>query len=82
MICVVRKLLHDLKVIIKNSGLSDIIICMFQVNGSMKCSWVQQVSCRLDGPPMIVNFLRKLVLVSVTLGRTVASAIMLNNLYR
>jgi hypothetical protein len=66
--------------IIKSSGHSDIIMCMFQVNGSMKCSWVQQVSCKLDGPPLIVNFPRKLVLVSVTLGCTVASDIMLNNL--
>ena len=62
--------------IIKNSGHSDAVICMFQVNGSMKCSWVQQVSCKLDGPPLIVNFHRKLVLVSALLGCTVASAMM------
>ena len=57
-------------------------MCMFQVSGSMKCSWVQQVSCKLDGPPLIVNFHRKLVLVSAILWGSGASAIMLNNLYQ
>jgi hypothetical protein len=55
------------KVVIKNSGQSDTIMLMFQVNGSTKCSWAQQVSCKLDGPPLIVNFHRKLVLVSAVL---------------
>lgn len=67
---------------IKYSGDSDIVLCLLQVNGSMKCSWVQKVSCKLDGPPLIVNFPRKLVLVSATIRCTVASAIMLNNLYQ
>jgi hypothetical protein len=48
----------------KSPTYTDIFMFVFQVNGSMKSSWVLKVSCKLGGPPVFVNSHRKLVLVS------------------